>query len=204
MDQPLGLRGEEFKQMVIEGTIKKYCSPVTDVYWGITDAEGNYNDYYYDDEEWEEFKRTGIKLGHEDDRYSEKMGDDESSDFADYYYSQTWEDETGYYDSGEGSLSWMGDEFANMDQESTETYLLYALGYLALSVVGLIAFPPMVICFYMTDGDLNTCSLGIWGNSYQSDEYYGDYYNDSYTPDERQDDPPTYSWNYFCMDQLPV
>uniref|UniRef100_A0A7S3IGE2 Uncharacterized protein n=1 Tax=Strombidium inclinatum TaxID=197538 RepID=A0A7S3IGE2_9SPIT len=41
--------------------------------------------------------------------------------------------------------------------------------YVGLSFVGAMLFPPFLICLYMTEGNLNTCSIGLWGNGYKDD-----------------------------------
>ena len=42
--------------------------------------------------------------------------------------------------------------------------------YLAMAMVGVWVFPPMVICLFSTSGDLDICSLGIWNNGYSDEE----------------------------------
>ena len=39
---------------------------------------------------------------------------------------------------------------------------LFIVGYLLIAIVGIFAFPPIVICLAMESGDLNKCSLGIF------------------------------------------
>ena len=42
---------------------------------------------------------------------------------------------------------------------------------LFLAAMGAFLFPPFVICLFATSGDLNTCSLGIWGNGYKDPDF---------------------------------
>ena len=69
--------------------------------------------------------------------------------------------------------SWIGEWFATVDWQGVATYIFLAWCYFALSVIGIFAFPPFFICIYMTEGNLDSCSLGIWGNGY-TDRTFGD------------------------------
>ena len=42
--------------------------------------------------------------------------------------------------------------------------------YMFVSAIGMAIFPPMIICLLTTDGDLETCSFGIWNNGYKEPE----------------------------------
>mmetsp|Transcript_34591 Transcript_34591/g.52922 ORF Transcript_34591/g.52922 Transcript_34591/m.52922 type:complete len:101 (-) Transcript_34591:31-333(-) len=41
---------------------------------------------------------------------------------------------------------------------------------MVISIAGIFLFPPFLICLIMEEGDLDTCSLGIWGNAYKDSE----------------------------------
>ena len=76
--------------------------------------------------------------------------------------------------SGQGSVSY-GDNSAsgsfsmNVDSAAMEEAMNWIMiifvvifAYLILMFVGIIAFPPFVICLTTTGGDLKTCSFEIW------------------------------------------
>jgi len=68
-------------------------------------------------------------------------------------------------------MSWIGEWFAGIDWATVGAWAGLAWVYFGLSCVGPFFFPPFAICVYMTDGDLNTCSLGIWGNEYSEKNF---------------------------------
>ena len=68
-------------------------------------------------------------------------------------------------------------------------FVAIVLAVVLTSILGAVIFPPFVICLYLTDGDLNECSWGLWsnwyrsGNYYEDDSYYESYdYNYNYGP----------------------
>ena len=56
---------------------------------------------------------------------------------------------------------------ATVDWETVGVWVGIILAYVILSFLGLILFPPMVICLFLTEGDLDTCSFGIWNTGYK-------------------------------------
>ena len=85
--------------------------------------------------------------------------------------SETWVDENGdyynpYYESGSGIFSFIGKQFAKVNWDAVIVWFIIAWAYLALTAVGPFAFPVMLLCLFISDGNLDTCSLGIWGNGY--------------------------------------
>lgn len=76
-------------------------------------------------------------------------------------------------------------------------YIGLVMVYLLTSFLGVFLFPPMISCLMLTYGDLETCSLGMWSNEYQEDNYYSSYYN-SYDPEPYQGEQPIYPWRYEC------
>ena len=74
---------------------------------------------------------------------------------------------------------WIGELFASIDWEAVAVYIFLAWVYFALSLIGIFAFPPFAICIFMTEGNLDSCSLGIWGNGYTERTF-----DDSYVPPE--------------------
>ena len=74
-----------------------------------------------------------------------------------------------FYDVGEGDMQWLGKELQKTNWEESGTIALMVFGYLILAVVGFFVFPPFMICIVLTEGNLNECSLGVWGNGYAKD-----------------------------------
>jgi hypothetical protein len=56
-----------------------------------------------------------------------------------------------------------------------QAWILGALFYLILSFGGVLLFPPMAICLYLTDGDLEYCSLGVFNNDYKKKKLFDTY-----------------------------
>ena len=56
------------------------------------------------------------------------------------------------------------------DWKEAGTIALITVGYVFLSIAGFFVFPPFMICLILTEGNLNDCSLGIWGNAYAADD----------------------------------
>jgi hypothetical protein len=44
------------------------------------------------------------------------------------------------------------------------------LAYVVLAAAGFFVFPPFAICLVLTEGNLDECSLGVWGNGYAEDQ----------------------------------
>ena len=87
-------------------------------------------------------------------------GNHEEEDVYNYY-----DDEDNYYDpyyNNGGNGEWL----ATVDWELVAVWGIIIFVYLAISTIGMWVFPPMVICLLSTDGDLETCSMGIWNNGY--------------------------------------
>jgi len=70
------------------------------------------------------------------------------------------------YHHGQGALESIGEYLATVNWESVRAYLAMAWLYVALSFMGPWLFPPAAICLFLTNGNLDTCSLGIWSNDY--------------------------------------
>jgi hypothetical protein len=75
--------------------------------------------------------------------------------------------------------------------EDLVQYFVYALAYLGLSVLGVLLMPPFGICIYLTEGDLDTCSLGIWNNDYMLWS--------KPEPVPYNGEEPIFVWNYLCQ-----
>ena len=75
-----------------------------------------------------------------------------------------------FYDVGNGTFSNIGEQFQQVNWEEAGTIALIVLGYVALAVAGFFVFPPFAICLVLTEGNLNDCSMGIWGNGYATDQ----------------------------------
>jgi hypothetical protein len=87
-----------------------------------------------------------------------------------------YEDDGKYYDpyystGSDGSATFIGEFLATVDWQLVGVWALVAWIYVALSFVGPWVFPPFAICIYQTGGDLETCSLGIWGNDYTNNQF---------------------------------
>ena len=41
--------------------------------------------------------------------------------------------------------------------------------HLFLTVMGLIMFPPLILCLMFSTGDVEGCSFGVWSNAYKED-----------------------------------
>jgi hypothetical protein len=76
----------------------------------------------------------------------------------------------------------LGYILTNIDWFVVLLWFFFLGGFILLSLLGLVAFPPFAICIFMTEGNLKFCSLGIWDNSYKEtyDYYYSSY---SYGPE---------------------
>jgi hypothetical protein len=85
----------------------------------------------------------------------------------DYYYDYS-------YSTGTGAAQWIGEFLAAVNWDAVGTYLALAWLYVALTCIGPFVFPPFVLCIYMTDGDLDTCSMGVWGNDYTDKTFEND------------------------------
>ena len=75
-----------------------------------------------------------------------------------------------YYDSGTGPMQGIGEMFSTINWEEVFGWVILIGAYLIISVIGAFAFPPAMICLWLSDGNLNTCSMGIWGNGYAQDQ----------------------------------
>ena len=80
-----------------------------------------------------------------------------------YYYDDEGNYDDPYYNSGNGLGEWL----ATVDWELVLVWLFIIWLYLALSMVGPWVWPPIIICLFATEGDLETCSLGIFSNGYR-------------------------------------
>ena len=79
---------------------------------------------------------------------------------------------------------------------------LLLIGYGLLSLAGAFLYPPLLICFLVTDGDLEACSLGLWDNSYQEYTAYTDYEYDYYESDYFYWDPNSESETSDRLDDI--
>lgn len=70
-----------------------------------------------------------------------------------------------------------------MDWEEAGTIALIIVAYLALAAAGFFVFPPFAICLVLTEGNLNDCSLGVWGNGYAADQTKFDITAEEQAPD---------------------
>lgn len=62
----------------------------------------------------------------------------------------------------------VGQMFATIDWNEVGGYMLIIGAYLFVAIAGMAIFPPFIICLVVTEGNLNICSAGIWGNGYSS------------------------------------
>ena len=100
-------------------------------------------------------------------------GNHEEEDVYNYY-----DDDENYYDPYYNNGS-NGEWLANVDWELVAVWGIIVFVYVAISTIGMLVFPPLVICLLTTDGDLETCSFGIWNNGYKEPEekcYNRDWY----------------------------
>ena len=74
-----------------------------------------------------------------------------------------------FYDVGNGTFTDIGKQLQKVDWEEAGTIALIIGAYLALALAGFFVFPPFAICLVLTEGNLNDCSLGVWGNGYAAD-----------------------------------
>ena len=86
-------------------------------------------------------------------------------------YEEYTDPETGdyydpFYDVGNGTFTDIGKELQKVDWKEAGTITLIIVAYLALAAAGFFVFPPFAICLVLTEGNLNDCSLGVWGNGY--------------------------------------
>ena len=84
-----------------------------------------------------------------------------------YYY---YDEEGNYYDPYYNYSNAFGEWLATVDWELVFVWGVILAVYLGLSMIGPWLFPPMLICLLSTEGDLETCSLGIWSNGYKEPE----------------------------------
>ena len=84
-----------------------------------------------------------------------------------YYYDDNGEYVNPYYNSGSSAF---GEWFASIDWEYAGTIAMIVLIYATLSAMGPLLFPPMLICLFLEEGDLEKCSLGTWSNGYRDPE----------------------------------
>jgi len=76
-----------------------------------------------------------------------------------------------YYAYGEGAFSAIGQWFASVDWAAVGVWVVIIMIYIALSLIGPWVFPPALICLWLTEGNLETCSLGIWSNGYTDKDF---------------------------------
>jgi len=88
-----------------------------------------------------------------------------------------------FYDVGNGTFSDIGKELQKVDWEEAGTIALIIIAYLALAAAGFFVFPPFAICLVLTEGNLNDCSLGVWGNGYAEDQTKFDITAEEQAPD---------------------
>ena len=75
-----------------------------------------------------------------------------------------------FYDVGNGTFSDIGKQLQKVNWKEAGTIALIIVAYLALALAGFFVFPPFAICLVLTEGNLNDCSLGVWGNGYAADQ----------------------------------
>ena len=75
-----------------------------------------------------------------------------------------------FYDVGNGTFTDIGKELQKVDWEEAGTIAVIIIAYVALAIAGFFVFPPFAICLVLTEGNLNDCSLGVWGNGYAADQ----------------------------------
>jgi hypothetical protein len=83
--------------------------------------------------------------------------------------------------------------YQRADWEGIGLASLIAVGYMFAAVLGIFLFPPFFICLWLSYGDLEYCSFGLWSNNYE----YGSYY-DEYGPTLYKGEAPEYKWEYEC------
>ena len=151
-------------------------------------------------------------MGDDGSGYWEYTCDDYGNCWEEYYYFDSYNKDNNSYNTGDGMLTFLGDYFGNMDMKDPANLLIVALAYIWLAFGGLILFPPMAICLYLSDGNLDLCSVGVWSNDYKAHEQYssegnhGGYYYEEpyeeyhcdYCPVPVDGEEPIYSWNYDC------
>ena len=76
-----------------------------------------------------------------------------------------------YYNSGEGTFTFVGSFAATVNFEELIPWMAIIWGYVFLSCMGPFLFPPFAICLFAENGDLNMCSLGIWGTGYKNPNF---------------------------------
>ena len=81
--------------------------------------------------------------------------EDEEENFYDPWYSY-----------GHGALTELGEYFSTVDWEEIGVKVLFVWSYIGFSFIGPWVFPPMLICLWTTEGNLDYCSFGVWGNDY--------------------------------------
>lgn len=173
MDADLKYRPGEFTRLMTYGwNVGNY--PKT--HWGDKAYQvgggGTYGQKLYDDIQNESLSFRGRKfytLG-TTGSFSHQCEEAIFADKSDYVDPNTGQYRDPYYDYGEGVLSGVGEMFAQVNWEEVVGYLLIAVGYIVLSLAGAFAFPPALICLWITNGNLNTCSMGVWGNGYAADQ----------------------------------
>jgi len=89
--------------------------------------------------------------------------------YADYTDPTTGDYYDPFYDVGNGTFTDIGKSLQKVDWEETGTIALIIFAYVLLAGAGFFVFPPFAICLVLTEGNLNDCSLGVWGNAYSED-----------------------------------
>jgi len=79
-----------------------------------------------------------------------------------------------YYSYGEGAFSAIGEWFAYVNWDAVMVWVFIIMVYAALSLVGPWVFPPALICLWFTEGNIETCSFGIWSNGYTDKDFDAD------------------------------
>ena len=83
-----------------------------------------------------------------------------------YYYDDEGNYNDPYYNYGSEFSAWL----SSVDWELVGTWAIIIFAYFALSMIGPWVWPPAIICLWLTSGDLETCSLGIWSNGYRDED----------------------------------
>lgn len=112
---------------------------------------------------------------------------DQLNDY-DNYYDADGNYYDPYYDSGEGSFGWVGEIFRTIQWSDAWIVLAIIALYVILMGAGFIFFAPMMLCLIFSSGDLNECSLGIWGNGYTENPSKFQTYTEDDVKKEDEDD----------------
>ena len=67
-------------------------------------------------------------------------------------------------------MSGLGHLFQKIDWGEAGIIAAISFGYAVLAFIGFFIFPPLLMCLIVSDGNLNDCTFGIWGNGYSLDQ----------------------------------